>query len=492
MAVITGSQDTNTADNVVTNILSVVNPTSQIINAGAVMTYESGPVNGLIDPGETVTLSLSLANVGTLDTVNLKATLQASGGVVSPSGPQSYGALIHQGPSSSRSFTFTSGASAGGVVVATLLLQDERPGVTNVLTPVTFTFNPPVATHWAATNFITIPDHGAGVPYPSSLNVSGLGGVVTKATVTLKGLTHSFPRDVNVLLVSPAGNKVLVMSHTGGGYSVTNLTLTFDDSVSATLPSNASLASGTNKPTGYPATPVFPLPAPPSPFGAALGSVYGGTPNGAWSLFVMDDAVGDAGYISGGWTLDLQTATTLRALADLAIGMSSAPGSLLVSGTVTNTVWVTNLGPASATAVIVTNSLSSGERVTSAIGSLAPNAWVQMSFVLAPAVAGNIVDTASVGGNEADLNLANNTAQTTVAVTAPVAAILSGAMQSGQFHLSIFGEPGFTYEILTSTNFASWVPLSTNLAPPNGTIKFTDTNSPSYKERYYRTMHMPP
>ncbi len=487
----TGSQDINPTNNTVVDILPVVNPSAQIINAGAVLTYESGPVNGLIDPGETVTVAFSLANVGSLDTVNLKATLQASGGVLSPSGTQSYGVMIHQGPSASRNFTFTSGAGVGGVIVATFLLQDERPGVTNVLTPVTFTFNPPVVTHWTGTNGIAIPDHGPGSPYPSAINISGLDGVVTKATVTLKGLTHSFPRDVNVLLVSPAGSKVLLMSHTGGGYSVTNLNLTFDDSVTNTLPSSSSLATGTFKPTGYPTTPAFPFPAPPAPYGAALSGVYGGTPNGAWALYVLDDAVGDAGNIAGGWTIDLTTATTLRPLADLAIGMTSVPGSLLVGATLTNTIWVTNLGPSSATGVIVSNTLSSGQIATATIGSLAPNATAQVTLVLAPGVGGSIVNTATVGGNEADLNTANNIAQNIVAVTAPAIAILDASMQANQIHLSITAQPGFTYAILASTNLFSWTPISTNTASQAGTIKFTDTDSTNHTTRYYRTMRLP-
>jgi len=52
---------------------------------------------------------------------------------------------------------------------------------------------------------ITIPEQGIGHSLPFTINVSGLAGEVTKATVTLHGLTHTFPRDVNVLLVSPTG-----------------------------------------------------------------------------------------------------------------------------------------------------------------------------------------------------------------------------------------------------------------------------------------------
>src|SRR4029077_14015764 len=76
---------------------------------------------------------------------------------------------------------------------------------------------------------ITIPNFGLGVPYPSATNVTGLTGLVAKARVTLHGFSHSFPSDVNVLLVGPGGPGVLLMSHTGGGAGVNNLDLTFDD-----------------------------------------------------------------------------------------------------------------------------------------------------------------------------------------------------------------------------------------------------------------------
>ena len=44
------------------------------------------PANGVLDPGETVTYTIALKNVGTAATTNLVATLQATGGVTNPSG----------------------------------------------------------------------------------------------------------------------------------------------------------------------------------------------------------------------------------------------------------------------------------------------------------------------------------------------------------------------------------------------------------------------
>ena len=98
------------------------------IEAGpAVLTTESCPPdNNAIDPGEHVTVNLELHNTGTAATTNLVATLQATGGVTSPSGPQSYGVLTPTGPGSSatRDFTFTAAGVCGGTITATWDLQD--------------------------------------------------------------------------------------------------------------------------------------------------------------------------------------------------------------------------------------------------------------------------------------------------------------------------------------------------------------------------------
>jgi hypothetical protein len=91
--------------------------------------------NGAVDPGETVTVSLGLRNSGLTDTTNLVATLQASGGVVSPTGPTSYGVLTAEGAAVSRLFTFSAGGTCGGTNIATLQLQDGTANMGTVTFP---------------------------------------------------------------------------------------------------------------------------------------------------------------------------------------------------------------------------------------------------------------------------------------------------------------------------------------------------------------------
>src|SRR5205085_4203189 len=80
---------------------------------------------------------------------------------------------------------------------------------------------------------IAINDATIANPYPSSINVSGVGGSVGKLTVTLNNFGHSFPDDVDILLVAPNGRSVVLMSDVGGGFNVSGVNLTFDDSAAS-------------------------------------------------------------------------------------------------------------------------------------------------------------------------------------------------------------------------------------------------------------------
>jgi subtilisin-like proprotein convertase family protein len=153
---------------------------------------------------------------------------------------------------------------------------------------------------------ITIPDSGPGVPYPSLVNFSG-GTSVTDVNVTLNDVTHSYPDDVDILLVGPAGQSVILMSDAGGSNDVTDVDLTFDDEATATLPDSAQIVAGSYDPTNYLTGDTFPAPAPGGPYGTTMSVFDGTNPNGNWSLYVVDDLGGDMGDIGGGWCVDIQT-----------------------------------------------------------------------------------------------------------------------------------------------------------------------------------------
>ena len=173
-------------------------------------------------------------------------------------------------------------------------------------------------------NTITINDLSTATPYPSTITVSGLSGTIASTPgsvkVTLNGFTHTFPDDVGIVLVGPTGAALLLQDGAGDDPDMTNITYSLSDAGTSQLPDTTAWATGIYKPTTYYAGDSFPAPGPgttygsPGPFGggtATFSSVFGGTnPNGVWKLYVADFVSGDAGQISGGWSIDFTTGST--------------------------------------------------------------------------------------------------------------------------------------------------------------------------------------
>ena len=93
------------------------------------------PTNNAIDPGEAVTVLFALKNLGPGNTTNLVATLLPTNGVISPSGPQTYGSVVASGAAVSRPFTFTAAGICGSSISATLQLQDGATSLGTVSVP---------------------------------------------------------------------------------------------------------------------------------------------------------------------------------------------------------------------------------------------------------------------------------------------------------------------------------------------------------------------
>jgi subtilisin-like proprotein convertase family protein len=165
---------------------------------------------------------------------------------------------------------------------------------------------------------ISIPNVGSASPYPSEINVSNQEGLVTGVQVTLFNFSHNSPDDVDLLLVAPNGKKVVLMSDVGGGNALTNVNLFFSDAATASLPDGAAIASGTYKPTNFEPNDAFPAPAPTgAPTGEKLSALNGSPANGDWKLFLVDDNGNNAGNISGGWNLFVQSSPDAIAIPDI-------------------------------------------------------------------------------------------------------------------------------------------------------------------------------
>ena len=103
----------------------LVRPAKLIIGATSSLVTESClPANKVIDPGETVTVSLSLGNNGSSATQNLMATLLPSSNVITADQTRSYGAMIPGSAAVARQFTFTASGACGGNLPINLSLKD--------------------------------------------------------------------------------------------------------------------------------------------------------------------------------------------------------------------------------------------------------------------------------------------------------------------------------------------------------------------------------
>jgi hypothetical protein len=138
------------------------------------------------------------------------------------------------------------------------------------------------------------------------INVSGVSGTVAHAVVGLANVSPSFPDDIDMLLVSPTGAAVLLMSDAGGSGDISAST-----SCSVTAPppvaKRQGITSGRFRPSNYTSAPVDALPAPaPETYGSGLTNLNGSTVNGTWSLFVNDALAPDVGSI-GAWNITIFT-----------------------------------------------------------------------------------------------------------------------------------------------------------------------------------------
>jgi uncharacterized repeat protein (TIGR01451 family) len=104
--------------------------------AGATVTTESfAPPDSTVDPGETVTVSFTLQNVGGA-AGDITATLLPVNGVTEPSGAQNYGTLAAGGGQATRSFTFVANGAGGGTLNATFAIQSGTTPLGNIVAPI--------------------------------------------------------------------------------------------------------------------------------------------------------------------------------------------------------------------------------------------------------------------------------------------------------------------------------------------------------------------
>ncbi|HEV8266612.1 MAG TPA: proprotein convertase P-domain-containing protein, partial [Thermoanaerobaculia bacterium] len=369
-------------------------PTPAVVVTDASLVSEScAPGNGAVDPNEPVTMSFSVQNTGTTSTTNVVATLLPTGGVTSPSGPKTYGALAPLGVPVAQSFSFTPSAACGQTVTATFQLQDGATNLgtasvaipTGALVPTAISYTGPA---------VAIPDNApAGVDV--NLPVAGLTGTIGKVTFSFDrnpngscsagvgdtnvGLEHTWVGDLVVKLKSPLGTTVTLVSQPNGGTNNGNnfCGTVLDDAVSSSIRAITS--------AGAPFVGVF------SPE-ESLSAFKGENPNGTWVLNVADLATGDTGSVRR-FTLSVSTsqccmatpAVPIAATTSSVVSESCSPGDLAVEpgAQVTVSLCAKNTGATPTTNLVGTLQATGGVTMpgpAQSYGAVAPGVTVCKSF----------------------------------------------------------------------------------------------------------------
>jgi subtilisin-like proprotein convertase family protein len=253
------------------------------------------PFNQAVDPAESVNVSLCVANSGYSAVGNLIGTLSSSGGVLAPSGPQTYGAMPARSTALCRPFSFSvnPALTCGDNVTATLQLADGSTpmgSVSFVLRTGVFVSGgqqtiaytgPPVA----------IPDNvPAGVSAP--INVA-VGGRVTDVELSFDAqryplcsdpaLEHTFLGDLEFRLVSPAGLSQALLIQRGN----------VRDDICGTVLDDDGLVAAAQIRTDSNGARLFGRFRPEVPF-----SIFDGqAADGVWTLKVADIAPNDDGVL---------------------------------------------------------------------------------------------------------------------------------------------------------------------------------------------------
>ena len=146
-----------------------------------------------------------------------------------------------------------------------------------------------------------IPASGTSGPaddYPITRSIPDTGEVVTDVDIGLAGIAHDRPEDLDLLLVGPRGQKVMLMSDACGN-GLLDTTLRLDDGAPAGLPHGADVlaCSGLVTPTDFEPGDQLPAPAPSGPYATSLSAFALTDPAGEWKLYAYDDAEGSEGYL---------------------------------------------------------------------------------------------------------------------------------------------------------------------------------------------------
>jgi len=251
--------------------------------------------------------------------------------------------------------------------------------------------------------------------------------------------------------------------------------------------------------------PVIHISPPPPPYGSAMSSVSGGNPNGAWLLFIQDDAPISSGLVGNGWILSLATADVVGTAGDLEMLMTTTNSTVFVGQPATFVLTVTNYGPSISTNVSVVEDLPLTATIVSTnatqgsvsragstliwnVGTLGVNSGAALVVTVQPGGVGALISSATASAGTPDPNPDDDTATATINV-AQLSTTLVPYRSNGTFYISIPAPAGATVIVQANSNLVStnWVNVYTGTPP----INFSEPAASNAVSRFYRALLLP-
>lgn len=160
----------------------------------------------------------------------------------------------------------------------------------------------------------------------SQITVSGIGTGATALSIDLFNMSHTFPDDLDFLLVNPSGVGVVFLSDAGGGTDIVGINLNFADSNSGQTSDAGPMVGGaftvSNFVTGdtfHDSTNALVT----WTDSTTINGLLAGNADGVWTLWVRDDASADIGSIAGGWALNFTAVPEPGTMALLGLGVAA-------------------------------------------------------------------------------------------------------------------------------------------------------------------------
>ncbi len=200
--------------------------------------------------------------------------------------------------------------------------------------------------------------------------------------------------------------------------------------------------------------------------------------------------------------------TSVTPLADVVVG-NTGPASVFALNNFSYSISITNLGPSSASGVLVTNTLPAsvtfvstsgsgtyqGGMVVWTLGTLAGGQASNLTVTVKAPAGGMLTNLASGGSSTIDPNTANNvaplvkTSVTTGLITPPV---LTGftLLDNGVLQFSFTNDPAAAFTVITSTNLlmplANWTAIGTPTNVASNLFQFSTLLLTNDHQRFYR------